>query len=192
MDEVSKLLVPVVSCSRQCFPPLLNYVFLLKVDGEDELKKRQLMELAIINGTYRDSNTRNGKSPKPWDRYDPTEYWITKEDFRMMTGLENGDSSTQHSQQLMHSPVIHQMRQPVGAPLIISPRHLMTQHLLNGNGHPPLIPAENGLLYAPYDAFHHYALQHQHHLMEYPNTTGAGSPMSDSLSANGALLSLAR
>merc|ERR1712012_1082185 len=28
-------------------------------EGEDELKKRQLMELAIINGTYRDSNSKN-------------------------------------------------------------------------------------------------------------------------------------
>lgn len=30
----------------------------LQADGEDELKKRQLMELAIINGTYRDSNAK--------------------------------------------------------------------------------------------------------------------------------------
>ncbi|CAG0886890.1 unnamed protein product [Cyprideis torosa] len=28
------------------------------VDGEDELKKRQLMELAIMNGTYRDSSSK--------------------------------------------------------------------------------------------------------------------------------------
>lgn len=36
----------------------LTHVFsnLQQVDGEDELKKRQLMELAIINGTYRDCN----------------------------------------------------------------------------------------------------------------------------------------
>lgn len=38
VEEVKKLLVP--------------------ADGEDELKKRQLMELAIINGTYRDSNAK--------------------------------------------------------------------------------------------------------------------------------------
>ncbi|XP_037080001.1 protein quaking-B-like [Pollicipes pollicipes] len=37
VDEIKKLLVP-------------------SADGEDELKKRQLMELAIINGTYRDSS----------------------------------------------------------------------------------------------------------------------------------------
>ncbi|XP_073992080.1 protein held out wings isoform X4 [Rhodnius prolixus] len=31
---------------------------IIPAEGEDELKKRQLMELAIINGTYRDSNTK--------------------------------------------------------------------------------------------------------------------------------------
>ena len=35
------------------------YNVLLQSDGEDELKKRQLMELAIINGTYRDSSSKN-------------------------------------------------------------------------------------------------------------------------------------
>lgn len=29
-----------------------------QAEGEDELKKRQLMELAIINGTYRDSSAK--------------------------------------------------------------------------------------------------------------------------------------
>jgi len=28
---------------------------LVQADGEDELKKMQLMELAIMNGTYRDA-----------------------------------------------------------------------------------------------------------------------------------------
>ena len=35
------------------------HIVLLQSDGEDELKKRQLMELAIINGTYRDSSSKN-------------------------------------------------------------------------------------------------------------------------------------
>ena len=35
------------------------YNVLLQSDGEDELKTRQLMELAIINGTYRDSSSKN-------------------------------------------------------------------------------------------------------------------------------------
>ena len=36
----------------------------LQTEGEDELKKRQLMELAIINGTYRDGQ-RNGLCSLP-------------------------------------------------------------------------------------------------------------------------------
>ena len=45
----------------------LRSISLLQSDGEDELKKRQLMELAIINGTYRDSSSKNSsrKSPNP-------------------------------------------------------------------------------------------------------------------------------
>ncbi|XP_047520887.1 protein held out wings isoform X6 [Pieris napi] len=39
VEEVKRLLIP-------------------QADGEDELKKRQLMELAIINGTYRDSSAK--------------------------------------------------------------------------------------------------------------------------------------
>ncbi|KAI9552520.1 hypothetical protein GHT06_022886 [Daphnia sinensis] len=42
VDEIRKLLVPAA-------------------DGEDELKKRQLMELAIINGTYRDPSAKLGQ-----------------------------------------------------------------------------------------------------------------------------------
>ena len=34
-------------------------LLLFQSEGEDELKKRQLMELAIINGTYRDSQSKN-------------------------------------------------------------------------------------------------------------------------------------
>uniref|UniRef100_H2ZKV9 K Homology domain-containing protein n=1 Tax=Ciona savignyi TaxID=51511 RepID=H2ZKV9_CIOSA len=41
MEEIQKLLIP--------------------TEGEDELKKKQLMELAIINGTYRDYSTLAGQ-----------------------------------------------------------------------------------------------------------------------------------
>lgn len=37
------------------------YWFNEQADGEDELKKRQLMELAIINGTYRDPSSKLGQ-----------------------------------------------------------------------------------------------------------------------------------
>lgn len=48
-NEIEKLLVP-------------------QVDGEDGLKKKQLMELAIINGTYRD-NSSPAKNPKMLNNY---------------------------------------------------------------------------------------------------------------------------
>lgn len=42
---------------------LINYSdYLQQADGEDELKKRQLMELAIINGTYRDSSSKSNSA----------------------------------------------------------------------------------------------------------------------------------
>jgi len=44
VDEINKLLIP-------------------QQDGEDDLKKKQLMELAIINGTYRD-NSSPAKNPR--------------------------------------------------------------------------------------------------------------------------------
>lgn len=56
-DKLSKVPLDILlvlmssSVSLSCLSP--------QADGEDELKKRQLMELAIINGTYRDSSSKN-------------------------------------------------------------------------------------------------------------------------------------
>lgn len=36
-----------------------------QAEGEDSLKKMQLMELAILNGTYRDANIKSRKPPLP-------------------------------------------------------------------------------------------------------------------------------
>jgi len=128
---------------------------LLKVnDGEDELKKRQLMELAIINGTYRDSHSKNS-SP----------------------GLEGQNrfmalSGGGHSQQTLQSMVNQQTAAirnatPLGgAPLILSSRlpvpttmsnAVAAGGILNGSatgGPPPLIaPGDTqSLLYAQYAA----------------------------------------
>merc|ERR1711936_1416120 len=114
-------------------------------EGEDELKKRQLMELAIINGTYRDSSSKNS-SP----------------------GLESQCTQQQRLQlQASQSALQSALQQQVvalrqgglgGAPLILSPRlqglqvpTTLSNGLLNG-GPPPLInPADTqGLLYAHY------------------------------------------
>ncbi|XP_066953198.1 protein held out wings isoform X7 [Macrobrachium rosenbergii] len=118
IEEIRKLLVP-------------------SADGEDELKKRQLMELAIINGTYRDSSSKNaGEVP------------------RLLTpgmGLQSPIRTTT----------------PLGGPPLIMPAriHVPTStSLINGTGSagipPPLIAASDasaGLLYAPYAAAAEYA-----------------------------------
>lgn len=40
---------------------LLCLCVLVQAEGEDNLKKMQLMELAILNGTYRDANVKTRK-----------------------------------------------------------------------------------------------------------------------------------
>ena len=57
IDEVKKLLV-VVSYNLQ-IQEYWSEICTFQTEGEDELKKRQLMELAIMNGTYRDSQSKN-------------------------------------------------------------------------------------------------------------------------------------
>lgn len=67
VNEIKKLLIPIVGFqfTLNCFLNICLNVLLffskicVQTEGEDELKKRQLMELAIINGTYRDSSQRN-------------------------------------------------------------------------------------------------------------------------------------
>lgn len=63
-EEVEKLLVPVVSHSFAGHEINADSIIPTggQADGEDDLKKRQLMELAIINGTYRDSGSKQQQS----------------------------------------------------------------------------------------------------------------------------------
>ncbi|XP_043220746.1 protein held out wings-like isoform X2 [Amphibalanus amphitrite] len=133
VDEIKKLLVP-------------------SADGEDELKKRQLMELAIINGTYRDSST--DAAPR-----------LQLTQMASLGGL-----------------MTSQIRTPatLGAPLIISPRMAAGTALIN-SAPPPLISAgDAALLYAQYapDYAAQYAAQLAQplHLADYSaDPTGAGS-----------------
>lgn len=187
IEEVQKLLVPVVSSAQESawtVEVVIVYLF-LQTEGEDELKKRQLMELAIINGTYRDSSVRNGA---------PLQYYYYAEHPK---NSKIYFSETENTARLMTSPISMQQlarahnQQTMGAPLIISPaRHLMHQsHLLNGSGPPPLIPAENGMLYAPFEAFHQHYLANPNLLAEcYPPTSSHGTPGSESLSGSGQLI----
>lgn len=114
----------------------LIFYFSSQTDGEDELKKRQLMELAIINGTYRDSSASKN-------------------------GLESDHMKLLAPPVALTTPLRTHTATSLGAPLIFSPRHIhvpTSTALLNGSAPPPLItPTEAGFLYAPYD-FHQYAL----------------------------------
>ncbi|XP_035731627.1 protein held out wings-like isoform X4 [Vespa mandarinia] len=129
VEEVKKLLVPV------------------QADGEDELKKRQLMELAIINGTYRDSNTKVAAAAacdEEWRRVAAA----AAETQRLLPGLATP----------MRTPSA-----PLGAPLILSPRISVpttAASLLNGSGPPgSLLSAgdPHGLIYTPYADYANYA-----------------------------------
>ncbi|CAH2981838.1 unnamed protein product [Chilo suppressalis] len=141
VDEVKRLLVP-------------------QADGEDELKKRQLMELAIINGTYRDSSAKavvpvNGQC------------LITDEEWRRVA------AAAAETQRLLApgggvtsvGGVALRTQAPLGAPLILSPRMSAPgaqAGLLNGTGSATglLSPGEpaHQLIYAsPYADYANYA-----------------------------------
>lgn len=53
------MFIILISCVSKCWMWSYELSIYFQADGEDELKKRQLMELAIINGTYRDSSSKN-------------------------------------------------------------------------------------------------------------------------------------
>lgn len=91
VEEVQKLLVP-------------------QAEGEDELKKRQLMELAIINGTYRDSSTKAAAAAceEEWRRLAASAAAETRLLSPGMQPMPNQIRATQGT--------------PLGAPLILSPR----------------------------------------------------------------------
>ncbi|XP_045449200.1 protein held out wings [Melitaea cinxia] len=135
VEEVKRLLIP-------------------QADGEDELKKRQLMELAIINGTYRDSSTKAVvpvNADEEWRR-------VAAETQRLLapTGGVGGVGS-----------VALRTSAPLGAPLILSPRIPTAPGaqagLLNGTGAggagllSPGEPAHQLIYASPYADYANYA-----------------------------------
>ncbi|XP_022124294.1 protein held out wings isoform X1 [Pieris rapae] len=138
VEEVKRLLIP-------------------QADGEDELKKRQLMELAIINGTYRDSSAK-GVVPVNGQCVLTDEEWrrVAAETQRLLAPTGGVGSVALRSQA------------PLGAPLILSPR--MTTgpgaqaSLLNGTGAgaaagllSPGEPAHQLIYASPYADYANYA-----------------------------------
>ncbi|CAB3375212.1 Hypothetical predicted protein [Cloeon dipterum] len=134
VDEVKRLLIP--------------------ADGEDELKKRQLMELAIINGTYRDSSIKSttGVSEDEWRC------------LALVAAAESQRLGLAPSAAGMTAPALRTPPTPLGAPLILSPRMQVptsaaATHLLNGGqgAPPPLMSPADGLIYTPYTDYANYA-----------------------------------
>ncbi|XP_054716354.1 LOW QUALITY PROTEIN: protein held out wings-like [Uloborus diversus] len=137
-EEIRKLLVPVT-------------------EGEDELKKRQLMELAIINGTYRDSTGKNNNI------------------YMFLGEPEAATRLLAAPPMALASNPLRTGGTPLGAPLILSSR-IPVPSLLNGGAPPPLIsPADAGLLYATYGDYQHYAALASPLLAEYPHADATGA-----------------
>ncbi|ENN75782.1 hypothetical protein YQE_07739, partial [Dendroctonus ponderosae] len=169
VEEVKKLLVP-------------------QAEGEDELKKRQLMELAIINGTYRDSSSKAASATVFWlspssvsTDVDLSTLAAADEEWRRVA------AAAVETQRLL-SPGMpglgSQMRAPatpLGAPLILSPRMSVpttAASILNGSAPPGSLLSTgdpHGLIYAPYPDYTNYtALAASPLLTEYATADHSG------------------
>ncbi|KAG8583092.1 hypothetical protein GDO81_008273 [Engystomops pustulosus] len=128
VEEVKKLLVPAA-------------------EGEDSLKKMQLMELAILNGTYRDANLKSPTAQAP----------------RIITGPAP-----------VLPPAALRTPTPAGPTLMPLIRQIQTAAVMpNGTPHPTATlvqqAPEAGLIYTPYE--YPYALAPATSILEYPIET---------------------
>ena len=140
-------------------------------EGEDELKKLQLMELAIMNGTFRDN----------------------KQLITQMQLAAVSEMPRMAAMQGLHS-LNPQVRSPTpaGAPIILAPRMPQTQHMasptslasqmatqsvLNGGPPPLMSPTDAGLLYSYAADPYSLAASAGAPLLEYPglDQSGAGT-----------------
>ncbi|MEQ2304588.1 hypothetical protein AMECASPLE_028661 [Ameca splendens] len=133
INEVKKLLVPAA-------------------EGEDNLKKMQLMELAILNGTYRDANVKTPTAAFPL---------ATPQAPRIITGPTPVLGPTMRNPAPVTTPTL--------MPLI---RQIQSSALVpGGNPHPALVQQgpESGIIYTPYE--YPYTLTPS--ILEYPiDSTG--------------------
>ncbi|KAM5165393.1 KH domain-containing RNA-binding protein QKI isoform 3-T3 [Mantella aurantiaca] len=128
VEEVKKLLVPAA-------------------EGEDSLKKMQLMELAILNGTYRDANLKSPTAQAP----------------RIITGPAP-----------VLPPAALRTPTPAGPTLMPLIRQIQTAAVMpNGTPHHTATlvqqAPEAGLIYTPYD--YPYTLAPATSILEYPIET---------------------
>lgn len=154
LNDELHVLITVEDCENRATLKLERAVMEVKKlltvsEGEDELKKRQLMELAIINGTYRDSTSKNS-SPG----LDTTRLQLTHTPASLQNALASQAAA-------LRGGTLG------GAPLILSPR-LPTTLAMGSGGPPPLMnPQEQQLLYT------------QCGLVDYSTYAGLTSPLID-------------
>ncbi|XP_037751055.1 KH domain-containing RNA-binding protein QKI isoform X9 [Caretta caretta] len=114
-----------------------------KAEGEDSLKKMQLMELAILNGTYRDANIKSPTAQAP----------------RIITGPAP-----------VLPPAALRTPTPAGPTIMPLIRQIQTAVMPNGTPHPTaaIVPPgpEAGLIYTPYE--YPYTLAPATSILEYP------------------------
>ncbi|XP_075059391.1 KH domain-containing RNA-binding protein QKI isoform X10 [Mixophyes fleayi] len=128
VEEVKKLLVPAA-------------------EGEDSLKKMQLMELAILNGTYRDANLKSPTAQAP----------------RIITGPAP-----------VLPPAALRAPTPAGPTLMPLLRQIQTAAVMPNGAHHPTATLvsqapEAGLIYTPYE--YPYTLAPATSILEYPIET---------------------
>lgn len=150
-----------------------DFFFKQQADGEDELKKRQLMELAIINGTYRDSSTKaaSATGKRFTSRPLPPPQFLTDNQYIIYLACDEEWRRVAAETQRLLSPAIPGLATtplrtaatPLGAPLILSPRMSVpttAASILNGSAPPGslLSPGDpHGLIYTPYADYTNYA-----------------------------------
>uniref|UniRef100_A0A6J0RIP3 protein held out wings isoform X1 n=1 Tax=Bactrocera dorsalis TaxID=27457 RepID=A0A6J0RIP3_BACDO len=127
--EVQKLLVP-------------------QAEGEDELKKRQLMELAIINGTYRDTSAKNAIP-------------ACEEEWRRVIAASAESRLLAPALPTLAPQIRAPQATTLGAPLILSQRMTVpttAASILSGQAAPAAFenPA-HGMIFAPYGDYANYA-----------------------------------
>ncbi|XP_051770166.1 protein quaking-B isoform X2 [Ctenopharyngodon idella] len=166
VEEVKKLLVPAA-------------------EGEDSLKKMQLMELAILNGTYRDANVKSPFWPRCSQQEATTQSafvdasslmsaWCVP-GFRNQSALAFSLAATAQAPRIITgpSPVMPTgaLRTPAPTAPTLMPliRQIQTSAIMpTGTPHHALVPQtpESGIIYAPYD--YPYTLAPATSILEYP------------------------
>ncbi|CAK9290515.1 unnamed protein product [Gordionus sp. m RMFG-2023] len=159
-DEIARLLIPAA-------------------EGEDELKKMQLMELAILNGTFRDPNCKNNSQQINHiiaNSFNSLNTLNTINSINSLNNLNNGTPlSHHHAHRLTSTPMGHG-----GHTFIPAGSLVLTALSPSGSpGSPPLMTA------------HHPYLFHQHHphLNHLNNETASHSPSCNGSSTNSSSIS---